>query len=565
MDLPHAIFEHFCNQVKETREDGKNKSRLWIGNGRLISDILIESGLVDHLHEAGQSDILRTICGKPMDGRSLFRLKLIDEVQTEPQDVSQESLKKRRVRVEDFPLWTAEEPIECLLYYIESCQKDGIPFPPDLLEQARRPAPGLDLGRKRKMKQKAVDEEPQKKKKKKNKITIKNKGIFISENPILNSLNIDSTIITTNTPSENQQVSEQTTDHIMTDIPEQNISVPENIAAEQVVSEHSAPENLVSEQNVSEQNASVHIVSEQVASENIVSERNVSEQAVSENNISDNIISGQNTFVSENINPDNTPSKNIVSDQPIPVTPIQSEPPNESPENENPSEQQQQQQQSEPHTSPSPQNPPEQSSQQNIPENTVAKENINSETTEKIISEASETLPETSPVFDDFSKTNFFSGISADETHHTSDQIPENNAQIVYVLTENPTPLKTLVDLTLTSDTDNNSDLQSDTSSGSSFDADAFISDLMSRRKRSENRFVVPPYFFPKRTVVDKMLRNFEYDLKTWLTNLNKKCSESYDPIEAHQLFTQFRKRFNTAAATIQDVVCQTALKNLQN
>lgn len=121
------------------------------------------------------------------------------------------------------------------------------------------------------------------------------------------------------------------------------------------------------------------------------------------------------------------------------------------------------------------------------------------------------------------------------------------------------------MDLTLTSDTDNNSDLQSDTSSGSSFDADVFISDLMSRRKRSENRFVVPPHFFPKRTVVDKMLGNFEYDLKIWLTNLNKKCSDSYDPIEAHQLFTRFSKRFNTAAATIQDVACQSALKNLQD
>ena len=117
----------------------------------------------------------------------------------------------------------------------------------------------------------------------------------------------------------------------------------------------------------------------------------------------------------------------------------------------------------------------------------------------------------------------------------------------------------------MTSDTENNSDIQSETSSGSSFDADVFVSDLMSRRKRSENRFVVPPQYFPKRTVVDKMLGNFEYDLKIWLTNLNKKCSDSYDPVEAHHLFTQFRKRFNTAAACIQDVACQSALKNLQD
>jgi len=87
VDLPHALFEHFCTQVKDTREDGKHSGRLWIGNGRLISDVLIESGLVDHLQEAGQSDILRTIDGRLMDGRSLFRLKMIDEVQNERQDM----------------------------------------------------------------------------------------------------------------------------------------------------------------------------------------------------------------------------------------------------------------------------------------------------------------------------------------------------------------------------------------------------------------------------------------------------------------------------------------------
>lgn len=269
------------------------------------------------------------------------------------------------------------------------------------------------------------------------------------------------------------------------------------------------------------------------------------------------MISEQNIHVSENINPDQTtPSENT-----------KSEPPKESSENANPSELHQQQ--SEPHTSPSPQNPPEQPSQQEIPKNNVTEENIVSESTEKVISETTETLPETSQIFDDFSKTDFFSGISVDESHLNSDQTPENYTQIVSVLTENPTPLKTLVDLTLTSDTNNTSDKQSDTSSGSSFDVDGFLSDLRFRRKRSENRFVVPPYFFSKlsnqkKPVVGKMLRNFEYDLKTWLTDLNKNCSESYDPIEAHQLFTQFRERFNTAVASIQDVACQTALKNLQ-
>lgn len=502
--------------------------------GRLISDILTESGLVDHLYEAGQAEILRPICGKPLDGKSLFRLKLIDEVKAEPHNILQEVIKKRRVKVQYFPLWTAEEPVECLLYYIESCKRDGIPLPPYLLEQARRSVPDIDMRRKRKMKKKVVAKNDEPLPQKKKKITIRNKGIVISENRISNSVNIEPTIIHTNTPPENQ-IPEQTIDHTMTDVPEQNMTGTENIASEQVVSEHIVSENIVSEQNVSEQ-----IVSEQTFSENIVSEQSI--------------------YGSENVIPEN-----ILSDQPVPETPVLSEPPTETPpDNVTLSEQQQQQPQPQKSPSQTQQSPEQQqhkqTSQQEILENTIVEENVISEHPENDISKASETLPETSPVFDDFSKTDFFSEALADEIPQNTDPIPENNSQIVPVLTEN------------------HSDQQSETSSGSSFDADEFVSELMSRVKSSENRIVVPPFFFlnyskpssstlpknEKKPIVGKMLRNFKYDLKKWLTNLNKNCSESYDPVEAQQLFTQFRNKFNTAAATIQDVCCQNALKNLQ-
>lgn len=94
VDLPHFLFDHLHTHVKETREDGKNKSRTWIAMGRLLSNILTETGLVDHLAEAGQTDILKATVGRPFDGRSLFRLKLIDDVKAEPQDISTESIKK---------------------------------------------------------------------------------------------------------------------------------------------------------------------------------------------------------------------------------------------------------------------------------------------------------------------------------------------------------------------------------------------------------------------------------------------------------------------------------------
>lgn len=110
VDLPHLLFDHLWNHVKETREKAKSKSlkiRDWIPMGRLISDILTENGLVAHLTEAGQTDELKAIVGK-----------LVEKLQYEPVQMNSETVRTRRVPVEDFPLFTAKEPRESLLAFI---------------------------------------------------------------------------------------------------------------------------------------------------------------------------------------------------------------------------------------------------------------------------------------------------------------------------------------------------------------------------------------------------------------------------------------------------------------
>lgn len=87
----------------------------------------------------------------------------------------------------------------------------------------------------------------------------------------------------------------------------------------------------------------------------------------------------------------------------------------------------------------------------------------------------------------------------------------------------------------------------------------------------------VPPYFFAsysipspptlsvnqKKPIVGKLLWNFECEMKKWIAFLNESCSEIQYPIEAQKVFSQFRKKFSTAATTIQDVCCKNALNNL--
>lgn len=51
--------------------------------------------------------------------------------------------------------------------------------------------------------------------------------------------------------------------------------------------------------------------------------------------------------------------------------------------------------------------------------------------------------------------------------------------------------------------------------------------------------------------------------MQSWIASLKESCSESHNPLEAQQLFGQFRKRFNSVASTIQDICCKNALDNL--
>lgn len=186
VDLPHLLFDHLWNHVKETREPAKSKSlkvRDWIPMGRLISNILTENGLVAHLTEAGQTEELKAIVGKSLDGKSLQRMKLVEKLQYEPVQMNSETVRNRRVPVEDFPLFTTEEPVEALMAFIESCMADGIPLPANMLEQASQPAP--DFIEKKKRKKRKVSEEGSPKKKSKH---IKKKGISFSDTSVLKTV-----------------------------------------------------------------------------------------------------------------------------------------------------------------------------------------------------------------------------------------------------------------------------------------------------------------------------------------------------------------------------------------
>ena len=72
INLPHILFNHLKTIVKEKREEEKSK-RDWIPLGRLISDILTENKLIEHLSESHQVSELETCIGKTLKPKTSKR------------------------------------------------------------------------------------------------------------------------------------------------------------------------------------------------------------------------------------------------------------------------------------------------------------------------------------------------------------------------------------------------------------------------------------------------------------------------------------------------------------
>lgn len=95
------------------------KSRNYILLGRLIYDILIESGLVDHLIFLNLMEDINVDMGKPLNGRNLKSMGLIDEVRVKPTRLtSWEALNDHREITYEMYLFSKIDPpkvIACFL------------------------------------------------------------------------------------------------------------------------------------------------------------------------------------------------------------------------------------------------------------------------------------------------------------------------------------------------------------------------------------------------------------------------------------------------------------------
>src|SRR4051812_21480360 len=90
--------------------------------GRLISDILIESGLIDTLRAAGSIPDLIVVHGSTLTAQPLRRMQLIKKVISTPKVIP--DILTRRTLVADYPQIFKEELSEYVQLYLEPCVRD---------------------------------------------------------------------------------------------------------------------------------------------------------------------------------------------------------------------------------------------------------------------------------------------------------------------------------------------------------------------------------------------------------------------------------------------------------
>src|SRR4051812_44734388 len=123
INISHFLFENLKTSIFESREDERAKyphiPRTTIPFGRMISDILIESKVVDSIKRLNASHLLGVIQGPIFNGVDLFRLELIQNVPSVCPSFP--DILSRRVAVEGFASLFQEELHQVVKSYLEDC------------------------------------------------------------------------------------------------------------------------------------------------------------------------------------------------------------------------------------------------------------------------------------------------------------------------------------------------------------------------------------------------------------------------------------------------------------
>src|ERR1044072_8297238 len=127
--LPAILFLHLKHSIQNSRTTAdKDEEKIkYIPLGRLISAILVENGIIEHLREeeALNSIDLTQGFGDTFNGKNLKEMEVIKDILTEPPSETEEIILKRRHITNDLPPFTKEEPFEATAEFVRMQVEDG--------------------------------------------------------------------------------------------------------------------------------------------------------------------------------------------------------------------------------------------------------------------------------------------------------------------------------------------------------------------------------------------------------------------------------------------------------
>src|ERR1044072_1355651 len=125
--LPHILFQYLKDAIFHSRtSDGKKEVSTNIPFGRLISDILMESRLVDALKEAGCTEDLNASVGATLNAKNLQRMEVIKKICVSPNPEPAQETLMQQFLCDGFPMFYEIENPQVIAHYIYLMELDGI-------------------------------------------------------------------------------------------------------------------------------------------------------------------------------------------------------------------------------------------------------------------------------------------------------------------------------------------------------------------------------------------------------------------------------------------------------
>src|ERR1044072_9017621 len=164
--LPFIIFQYLKHLITKSRTTTAGQGKKlphYIPFGRILSDILVENGLVDDPRDAQCTEDLVASNGDTLDARNLKKMGVLEEIAVDPESEDPEEVLKKMIVVDGYPLWTKLDSPVALALHIISMQQEGLDTSSFRYEDLPDCPPDMRPKKKRSKKRKTKGKEPKQK------------------------------------------------------------------------------------------------------------------------------------------------------------------------------------------------------------------------------------------------------------------------------------------------------------------------------------------------------------------------------------------------------------------